>query len=317
MIITSYSLLLRTELKRLLSARRGLAWEALRLADTRHSDRGDMVLHNIRGIRGIVLERYGNALVVSSYVPNPPIDEILEVFTPMTWCNAIFLKERFRGGESGRIWGETQVPFTVAEGNMLFEVNPAKGINPGLFLETRPLRRELATGLLFGRSVVNLFSYTSSLSVAAFRGGAISVVNVDSSKAVLKRARRNYELNSLPVEPQAFSLMDARRKIRSWTSRAKKFGALIVDPPPRMPGGMSGMQWLESNIQDLLALLEPAGIMIVIAHEPSLGWHDFQNRLGISGRRIYPDPDVWPGVGITPTKILVYQHDTPDIFHTN
>ena len=68
----------------------------------------------------------------------------------------------------------------------------------GLFLDMANGRRWLQDNSK-GKYVLNLFCYTCAFSVAALRGGAEEVVNIDKVKGVIKIGQRNHDLNNLLV----------------------------------------------------------------------------------------------------------------------
>ncbi len=129
------------------------------------------------------------------------------------------------------IWGQA-VPerWLVEEHGVTFEVQLGDGLSTGLFLDQRTNRQRVRTESQ-GKSVLNLFSYTCSFSVAAGLGGARQVTSVDLSAAALKRGGRNLAHNGL--DPNSHRLL--RADCVKWMERAKRRGdeydIVIVDPP--------------------------------------------------------------------------------------
>jgi 23S rRNA (cytosine1962-C5)-methyltransferase len=108
--------------------------------------------------------------------------------------------------------------------------------NVGLFLDTRPLR-EILTGSCRGTAVLNLFSYSCSLGVAAAAGGAATVVNVDISARYLGWGRENFALSGMPLEHARFTRMDSEEYL-DWAARKSMlFDVVILDPPSFSRGG--------------------------------------------------------------------------------
>ena len=102
--------------------------------------------------------------------------------------------------------------------------------HPGLFLDHSPLREWLVQESK-GKSVLNTFSYTGALSVAAGLGGATGVTTLDLSKATLEWAKRNAEINDLSHIMNEYVASDffdfTKRVIKS----GKKWDIIILDPP--------------------------------------------------------------------------------------
>ena len=120
--------------------------------------------------------------------------------------------------------GETLV---VGEGDLRFEVNLFDYLDTGLFLDHRPTRARVRD-LAAGRSVLNLFCYTASVSVYAAAGGARSTTSVDLSNTYTEWAGRNLALNGfdgpehvvVAADALGFLLRDERR-----------YDLIFVDPP--------------------------------------------------------------------------------------
>lgn len=117
---------------------------------------------------------------------------------------------------------------TVNEDNALFKVNLYDYLDTGLFLDGR-LIRKLIREKSQGKSVLNLFAYTCSASVAAALGGATRVVSVDMSKTYLNWGMDNFKLNSLSLDNNDFIQADCL----AWLSKdqEEKFDLIYIDPP--------------------------------------------------------------------------------------
>ena len=117
---------------------------------------------------------------------------------------------------------------TVNEDNALFKVNLYDYLDTGLFLDGR-LIRKLIREKSQGKSVLNLFAYTCSASVAAALGGATRVVSVDMSKTYLNWGMDNFKLNSLSLDNTDFIQADCL----AWLSKdqEEKFDLIYIDPP--------------------------------------------------------------------------------------
>ena len=78
----------------------------------------------------------------------------------------------------------------VFENGARFLVNLTDYLDTGLFLDHRNTRQKVQA-LSQGKDVLNLFSYTGSVSVFAAKGGAKSVTTVDMSNTYLEWANLN------------------------------------------------------------------------------------------------------------------------------
>ena len=117
---------------------------------------------------------------------------------------------------------------TATERHLRFGIDFAAGYSVGLFIDQRENRSYVRkTG---PRRLLNCFAYTCSFSVAAASVGA-RTVNVDLSKATLKRGRANFELNDISSEDHQFIADDVMSVLPRLARRGEKFDMIILDPP--------------------------------------------------------------------------------------
>lgn len=105
-------------------------------------------------------------------------------------------------------------------------VNLTDYLDTGLFLDHRDTR-QIVRKEAHNKDVLNLFSYTGSVSVAAALGGARSVCTVDMSKTYLDWAKDNFKLNKL-AGPYAFIQADCTKWLAEHTG---KYDLIFIDPP--------------------------------------------------------------------------------------
>lgn len=115
-------------------------------------------------------------------------------------------------------------PIAIREGPLTLEVDLA-GQKSGAYLDLRGLRRWLLGLDLAGARVLNLFSYTGTLGLAARTAGAAEVWNVDSSRSALEMAARFHGGGSDDQVADVFEWLPR-------LARGELFDLVIVDPPP-------------------------------------------------------------------------------------
>jgi len=171
------------------------------------------------------------------------------------------------------------------EYGLRYRVNLSDYLDTGLFPDRRQLRalvrREAAS-----HSVLNLFCYTASLSVAAVAGGAAKVDSVDLSNTYLDWARDNFALNGMEAvlvkerdffartgNTAPFSLIrsDALRFIEEARRRSVHWDMILLDPPAfsnskKMRGDFDLKQDHGTLIAQCLSLLSPAGVLYFSAN---------------------------------------------------
>jgi 23S rRNA (cytosine1962-C5)-methyltransferase len=119
-------------------------------------------------------------------------------------------------------------PLRVREDGLDLWLDVAAGQKSGAYLDLRGLRRWMTGQDLGGKRVLNLFSYTGWLGLAAERAGAALVCNVDSSQAALDLAARHHAgARQRFVAADVFEWLPAQAR-----DPADLFDLVIADPPP-------------------------------------------------------------------------------------
>lgn len=154
------------------------------------------------------------------------ISAIEEIFNiPL---DQIIFKERFK--KEGKVqyekFSRKNHFFEIQEDKCKFLINLHDYLDTGLFLDHRPLRSILLKESS-GKSVLNLFAYTGSLSVASAIGGGV-VTTVDMSKTYLEWAQENFKINEIDSPIHKFTHADATNYIMNLENQ---FDIIILDPP--------------------------------------------------------------------------------------
>jgi 23S rRNA (cytosine1962-C5)-methyltransferase/23S rRNA (guanine2445-N2)-methyltransferase / 23S rRNA (guanine2069-N7)-methyltransferase len=114
----------------------------------------------------------------------------------------------------------------VVEGGIKFIINLFDYLDVGLFLDHRPIRSKIKK-MSHGKKVLNLFSYTSSISLYAAMGGA-QTISVDKSKNYLDWSKRNFEVNDVDLSIHQFVAKDSMEFLDICLD---KFDIIFIDPP--------------------------------------------------------------------------------------
>ncbi len=151
----------------------------------------------------------------------------------------------------------------VHEEDRKYIVNLEKYLDTGLFIDHRWIRSYIQQNAK-GKTFLNLFSYTGSVTVAAAKGGAVSTVSVDTSKAYLSWAQENFKINRMNV----FSNKLVRSDVLDYLGDCKqKFDMIFVDPPTYSNSHSRETDWdvQRDHKQLLLAckmVLNPNGMIL-------------------------------------------------------
>jgi len=123
--------------------------------------------------------------------------------------------------------------FTVEEGGLLFNINLKDYLDTGLFLDHRLTRQYIFNKIKEaapGSEFLNLFSYTSSVSVYAAKAGA-NTTSVDMSNTYIAWSQRNFEINKLLSDKQTFVKADCIKWLEKARDESKRYKWIFIDPP--------------------------------------------------------------------------------------
>ncbi len=121
--------------------------------------------------------------------------------------------------------------FHVQQHGIKMNVDLVHGQNTGIFLDMREVRNSIKSLYPQGGAMLNLFCYTGMFSLHALHNGMQSAINIDTSKAVLKRAESNYQLNAQHCDKRDFIHGDAMTWVNKFTKLQKQFAFIVFDPP--------------------------------------------------------------------------------------
>ena len=121
--------------------------------------------------------------------------------------------------------GESRASVAVVENGIALEVEPLGGQKTGMFIDQRETRARVAS-LARGARVLDCYAYAGGFGLQAARGGATSVVAVDSSARAIARIESHAATNGVridAVEADAFRFLE--------TATPRSFDLLVIDPP--------------------------------------------------------------------------------------
>lgn len=190
----------------------------------------------------LAIDRYADWLHVQEYAPPKSIDaktaqQRLEQAL-LTLPDAlgvapdhIVLKQRKqqKGRSQYEKQGRVEQALLVHEHGVKFKVNLTDYLDTGLFLDHRPMRYWMQQHAS-GKTVLNLFCYTGTVSVHAAVGGAKRVDSVDMSATYLRWAEENFALNGLRAAPYQYRFIQA--DVLEWLENSQgSYDLIFLDPP--------------------------------------------------------------------------------------
>ena len=244
---------------------------------TRDTDSVRLIHAESDGIPGLVVDRYGDVLVMQSLTAGTEFwkETLAELLLEETGLKVIYERSdadvrELEGLPSivGLLRGSlSSFLFPINEHGLLFNINLQSGHKTGFYLDQRKNRqrvRELAQG----RDVLDCFCYSGGFTVNAWAGGAKSVTSVDASGEALALARENVSLNGMPAEGQEWVEGDVFQVLRKFRDSRRSFDLIVLDPPKFAPTAAQAEK-ASRGYKDInrlaFKLLRPGGILVTFS----------------------------------------------------
>ncbi len=242
---------------------------ALRARVVAEGDACRLIFSEADGLPGLVVDRYGDHLVVQSTIPGT--ERCLEDWTPvlaeLTGARCIVARndapirkmERLPI-ENRVLLGEPEKEVVVQEGEIRFGVNVLSGQKTGAFLDQR--ENHLAAGQLASGRVLDAFCYQGGFALQMARQ-ADEVIAVDSSQTALEALERNAARNGLTnIRPERAKIIPY---LRTAAEAGERFDVIVLDPPAfartKRDRGSAERGYREIN-RRAIELLNPGGMLV-------------------------------------------------------
>jgi 23S rRNA (cytosine1962-C5)-methyltransferase len=243
------------------------------------------------GLSGLTVDVFGTSLVICDHRDDPDsfaedISLIKHYSTErFPWITSILVKSRNANDPNKRkgilIYGE-QLERSIIENGISYVLDLRINQDTGFYLDTRNLRLWLKQNMA-GKTILNTFSYTGSLGVAALASGAFRVIQTDNSATFLNLARKSCSENNLRFRPTDFLEMDFFNMVDRFKTSKTLFDCVILDPP-FFSVSESGKVDLVSESMRLINRVRP-----LVAHD---GWLiTINNSLFVPGSRVMSQID--------------------------
>jgi 23S rRNA (cytosine1962-C5)-methyltransferase len=209
------------------------------LIDLKHESAFRLFNGFIEGCPDIVIDLYASTVVIHNYADNPDqgallVEEACQFLNAsLNWLRAGIVKTRngaTQEDKCGKLVFGTELDRKIKEHDTWYSIHLTLNRDLSLYLDTRNLRKWIIENLR-GKSVLNTFAYTGSFGVAALKGGASRVVQVDLNREFLNIARESYALNGFPIQKGDFIARDFFEQVGNMKRENKFFDCTIIDPP--------------------------------------------------------------------------------------
>jgi 23S rRNA (cytosine1962-C5)-methyltransferase len=229
------------------------------------------------GLPGLIVDRYAAFLVCQFLSAGAEFhrEEIVAALAETLAPEGIYERSdtEARGKEgleprTGVLHGRAPDPeVTIRLGDLQFLVDVRGGHKTGFYLDQAGnldlVRRHSASS-----QVLNCYAYTGAFAVAALKGGARHVVNLDSSAPALAIAEKHVRLNGFGDAAAETVQGDVPALLRRYRDARRSFDMIVLDPPKfvahagQVERGARGYKDI-----NLLAmkLLRPGGLLVTFS----------------------------------------------------
>lgn len=243
------------------------------------------------GLPGLVVDRYGAAVVVKLYSAAwvPHLRSVVAALGRLLATDLLVLRlSRALGGDlpglsdgTVLVGEEPTAPVLFQENGLVLEADIVAGQKTGHFLDQRDNRRRVGAQAA-GARVLDVFACTGGFSLAAAAGGARSVHSVDLSAAALEAARANFGHNQKVPAVRACRLDttvgDAFAVLAALAAAGERYDVVVVDPPSfaHSSAGVAGARRAYRRLSGLaVGLVADGGLLVQASCSSRVGADDF------------------------------------------
>ena len=254
------------------------------LVDSKHESAFRLFNGFTEGCPELIIDLYASTVVIHNYADNPEQGELLVqeahqfLTTSLEWLRAGIVKTRngaTQDEKRGKLLFGTEIDGKIKEHDVWYAIDLTLNRDASLYLDTRNLRKWIIESLK-NKTVLNTFAYTGSFGVAALKGGASRVVQIDLNREFLNIAKTSYALNGIPIQKGDFIARDFFEQVSNMKRTNNLFDCVLIDPPffsTTSRGKVDQIQESARLINKVRPLINDGGYLVAI-----------NNALFVSGR---------------------------------
>ena len=192
------------------------------------------------GLPGIIVDRYDRFLVCqfvsagAQYWKQQVVNELKTLDTVAGIYERSDVDVREKEGlpqSAGPLWGDVPPPrVEIEEHGIKFFVDIERGHKTGFYLDQR-VNRHLVQSCSSEKKVLNCFAYTGGFGLAALKGCAAHVTNVEDGAGPIEMIDQHLRLNRFDPKRCTNIKADVFRLLRQYEEEGRSFDMIILDPP--------------------------------------------------------------------------------------
>jgi len=224
------------------------------------------------GFKHLSIDSIDTILSVALYFKEENEDALLDLlknYCAFSRHDTLVVQRRYlKGSPSEVLIGKIPDTIFAIENGVKIKLNLLSNRNSGYFADMKN-GRAFVKEHAKDKSVLNLFSYSCTFSIAAMQGGASKVSNIDMSKGALSLGRSNHHLNNIDTRDVSFHPYNILKSF----SRIKKKGPynlIIIDPPTFQKGSFEATKDYRKIIMKLPQIAAQKCILLACLNSPDL-----------------------------------------------
>ena len=209
------------------------------------------------------------------------VDTLFEIASPRM--------QRLEGFEvtTGAVRGPSVDALEFCERGFAYAIELSVAQKTGFYCDQRS-NRDTVERLAHGRRVLDAFSYVGAFAFAAARGGAKSVLAMDSSApAIATGAALAHRFGFESVVQ--FTRGDAKRALSEMAQKGERYDMVIVDPPKLAPTSKhleAGRKAYRRINASAMRLLTAGGILVTCSCSGAMQLGDFLRTISFAARDV-------------------------------
>jgi 23S rRNA (cytosine1962-C5)-methyltransferase len=243
------------------------------------------------GLAGLVVDVFGDTVVLQLLTQGMArrrelvLAALMETLAPRAILSAPSSAAQAREGladEAQLLAGSLPDALRFRERGLNFEIAYDSAQKTGYFFDQREHRAEVER-LAQGRDVLDACTYVGAFALAAARGGARSVLALDSSAAALEQARALAAQNGLAQI--TFERADVRKDLERLRAQGKSFDLVVLDPPKLVPTVKhleKGRRLYRKLNAHALTLVRPGGVLVTCSCSAAMQETEFLRTLAFA-----------------------------------
>jgi 23S rRNA (cytosine1962-C5)-methyltransferase len=243
------------------------------------------------GLAGLMVDVYGDVLVAQFLTQGMArrrelvVNALVECLGPRAIVSAHSQPAQAHEGivaEDSQLFGAPFERLQFRERGLAFDLRHGSAQKTGYYFDQREHRAEVER-LAQGREVLDACCYVGGFSLAAARGGARSVLALDSSQPALDQAAELARAHGF--EQIRYARADVRSELERLRDAGARYDMVVFDPPKLVPTvkhlekGRRAYRKLNAHA---IAMVRPGGILVTCSCSAAMNEVEFTRMLAFA-----------------------------------